>query len=79
MKPLSYGRQQITTADIEAVTRALQADYLSGGPEIEAFEREFAAYIGATEAIAVANGTAALHLCALALDVQPGQRWLLPP
>lgn len=79
MKPLSYGRQQITTADIEAVTRAMQADYLSGGPEIEAFEREFAAYIGATEAIAVANGTAALHLCALALDVQPGQRWLLSP
>lgn len=78
-KPLSYGRQQITEEDIQAVARVLRSDYLSGGPEIERFEKEFAAYIGAPYAIAVANGSAALHLCAMALDVGPGQTWLTSP
>lgn len=78
-KPLSYGRQQITEEDIQEVVRVLKSDYLSGGPEIDKFEREFAAYIGAPYAIAVANGSAALHLCAMALDVGPGQTWLTSP
>ena len=77
--PLSYGRQQITDEDIREVVRVLKSDYLSGGPEIERFEQAFAAYIGAPEAIAVANGSAALHLCAMALDVGPGQTWLTSP
>lgn len=78
-KPLSYGRQQITEEDIQEVVRVLKSDYLSGGPEIERFEHQFAAYIGAPYAIAVANGSAALHLCAMALDVGPGQTWLTSP
>lgn len=78
-KPLSYGRQQITEDDIQAVIRVLKSDYLSGGPEIERFEQAFAAYIGAPYAIAVANGSAALHLCAMACEVAPGHKWLTSP
>ncbi|MDO1445132.1 UDP-4-amino-4,6-dideoxy-N-acetyl-beta-L-altrosamine transaminase [Rhodocytophaga aerolata] len=68
-KPIPYGRQHITQEDIEAVTSVLQSDILTQGPYIEEFEKKFANYIGSTYAVAVANGTAALHLCALALGV----------
>jgi len=78
-RPLPYGRQNITEADIAVVTAALQADYLTQGPTVAEFEKQFAAYIGAQYAVAVANGTAALHLCALALNVQPGQRVITTP
>jgi len=78
-RPLPYGRQNITEADVAAVTAALRADYLTQGPAVAEFERRFAAYVGARYAVAVANGTAALHLCALALRVQPGQRVITTP
>jgi UDP-4-amino-4,6-dideoxy-N-acetyl-beta-L-altrosamine transaminase len=77
--PLPYGRQHITDADVAAVTAALHADYLTQGPTVAAFERQFAQYVGAKYAVAVSNGTAALHLCALALNVQPGQRVITTP
>ncbi len=79
MTPIPYGRQTITEADVAAVVEALSSDYLTQGPRVEAFERAFAAHVGAPYAVAVANGTAALHLCALALDVQPGQRVITSP
>jgi UDP-4-amino-4,6-dideoxy-N-acetyl-beta-L-altrosamine transaminase len=78
-RPLPYGRQNITEADIAVVTAALQADYLTQGPTVAEFEKQFAAYVGAQYAVAVSNGTAALHLCALALNVQPGQRVITTP
>ncbi|RMG67424.1 MAG: UDP-4-amino-4,6-dideoxy-N-acetyl-beta-L-altrosamine transaminase [Bacteroidetes bacterium] len=76
--PIPYGKQQVTEADIEAVTRVLRADYWTQGPELPAFEAEFAAYVGARYAVAVSSGTAALHLSALALGVQPGPQVLVP-
>lgn len=76
---IPYGRQDITPADIAAVTEVLQHDFLTQGPRIAQFEEQFAAYVGSKYAIAVANGTAALHLCALALDVQPGDRAITSP
>lgn len=80
MKPsIPYGRQHITDADIAAVTEALTADYLTTGPRVAEFETAFAAYIGADYAVAVANGTAALHLCTLALGVEPGHRVITTP
>ncbi|GAA3996911.1 UDP-4-amino-4,6-dideoxy-N-acetyl-beta-L-altrosami ne transaminase [Hymenobacter fastidiosus] len=79
MSPIPYGRQHITAADIAAVTETLQSDFLTQGPKVAEFEQKFAAYIGARYAVAVANGTAALHLCALALGVQPGQRVITSP
>ena len=78
-RPIPYGRQNITAADIAAVTAALQADYLTQGPTVAEFEKQFAAYIGSKYAVAVSNGTAALHLCVLALNVQPGQRVITTP
>lgn len=73
-KIIPYGRQNITLEDIEAVSQALIGDYLTQGPIIKEFEDAFAHYIGAKFAVAVTNGTAALHLCALALAVKPGDK-----
>jgi len=78
-RPIPYGRQHITSEDVQAVTEALQSDFLTQGPKVVEFEQQFAAYIGAKYAVAVSNGTAALHLAALALGVQPGQRVITTP
>lgn len=79
MKPIPYGRQHITEEDIQAVVETLQSDYLTQGPKIQEFEAAFAKYIGSKYAVAVSNGTAALHLCALAQNVQPGQKVITTP
>lgn len=76
---IPYGRQDITDADIAAVTAALKSDFLTTGPRIAEFEAAFADYIGAPYAVAVSSGTAALHLAALALGVAPGQRVITSP
>jgi UDP-4-amino-4,6-dideoxy-N-acetyl-beta-L-altrosamine transaminase len=75
---LPYGRQTIEDDDIEAVAQALRADFLTTGPTVEAFETAFAETVGARHAVACANGTAALHLAMLALDVQPGEVCIAP-
>ena len=79
MKPIPYGRQHITQADIDAVVETLKSDYLTQGPAIKEFEDAFAEYVGAKYAVAVANGTAALHLCTLALDFKPGDKIITTP
>ena len=79
MKPLHYGRQNITKEDIDAVIKTLQSDFLTQGPAIREFEEKFASYIGVKYAVAVANGTAALHLSALALNVNEHTRVLTTP
>ncbi len=71
---IPYGKQNITEDDIDAVILALKSDFLTQGPIIKEFEEAFASYVGATYAVAVSNGTAALHLSALALSVQPGDK-----
>ncbi len=76
---IPYGKQHITDEDIEAVVKALKSDYLTQGPKIEEFESKFADYIGCKYAVAVANGTAALHLCALALSIKEGQKVITTP
>jgi hypothetical protein len=77
--PLSYGRQQITDADISAVIEVLRSDFLTQGPAIKQFEEAFASYVGSKYALAVANGTAALHLSAIALGVKPGHKVITTP
>jgi len=79
MKVIPYGRQNITEEDIKAVIETLQSDYLTQGPKILEFENKFADYIGSKYAVAVANGTAALHLCTLALGVSEGQKVITTP
>ncbi|MCO6462354.1 MAG: UDP-4-amino-4,6-dideoxy-N-acetyl-beta-L-altrosamine transaminase [Saprospiraceae bacterium] len=79
MPKIPYGRQHITDDDIRAVNEVLRSDYLTQGPKIAEFERAFADYIGVKYAVAVSNGTAALHLCTMALNVQPGDKVITTP
>ncbi len=78
-QPIPYGRQHINEEDIAAVTKALTSPYLTQGPTIGQFETAFANYIGCTYAVAVANGTAALHLCAMALGVNETSKVITTP
>jgi UDP-4-amino-4,6-dideoxy-N-acetyl-beta-L-altrosamine transaminase len=77
--PIPYGRQTITEEDIAAVVEALKSDYLTTGPRVAEFEEAFADYVGAPYAVAVANGTAALHLCTLALGVDENSKVITSP
>ncbi len=61
-----------------AVARTLASGYYIGGPEVDAFEEEFAIYCGATHAVGVANGLDALHLALRAMDVGPGDEVIVP-
>lgn len=61
-----------------AVSRVLKSRWLSLGPEVQAFEREFIELIGGKYALAVANGTAALHLCFMALGLEAGDEIIQP-
>lgn len=79
MRKIPYGRQEVTEEDIRAVVEVLRSDFLTQGPEIARFETAFAEYIGCRYAVAVSNGTAALHLGALALNVKPGQKVITTP
>jgi perosamine synthetase len=69
---IPYGRQTIDDDDIAAVVGALNSDFLTTGPEVEAFENELAEYVGAKHVIAVNSGTAALHMAAAAAGIAPG-------
>lgn len=76
---IPYGRQFIDEADLAAVKAVLESNWLTQGPAIERFEKKVAAQCGARYALAVSNGTAALHLCALALGLKPGDSlWTSP-
>lgn len=79
MKAIPYGRQHITDEDINVVVETLKSDYLTQGPKINDFEKAFAEYVGSKYAVAVSNGTAALHLCALALEVEKGDKVITTP
>jgi len=65
LKPLRYSQQCIEEDDIAAVVRVLRSDWLTCGPETEAFEAELAAYVGAKHCVVVSSGTAALYLAYL--------------
>lgn len=69
---IPYGRQYITDEDIQVVVNTLKSDYLTQGPKIVEFEKNLANYCGCKYACVVSNGTAALHLCAMALGIKPG-------
>lgn len=76
---IPYGKQYISEADTKAVIEALHSDFLTQGPRISEFEKNFAAYIGCKYAIAVSNGTAALHLPFLAIGLKEGDRIITTP
>lgn len=78
-KIIPYGKHHVTQEDIDAVVEVLRSDFLTQGPKVKEFEEKFAEYIGSKYAVAVSNGTAALHLSALALGVKPGQKVITTP
>ena len=79
MNKIPYGRQNITDEDINSVVRILKSYWLTQGPSIKKFEDAFSKYIGSRFAVAVSNGTAALHLSVLALNLKPGDKVITTP
>jgi len=76
---ISYGRQLVDEEDIAAVVAVLQSDWLTQGPAVPRFERAVAQYCQVAHAVAVGNGTMALHLGCLAAGIGPGDLvWTSP-
>ena len=75
---LPYSRQDINQSDIQSVVDVLKTDWLTTGPKVREFESEFANIVGATEAVAVSSGTAALHASMYGLEVGIGDEVILP-
>ncbi|TBR14790.1 UDP-4-amino-4,6-dideoxy-N-acetyl-beta-L-altrosamine transaminase [bacterium] len=79
MKRISYGRQSIDGSDIKAVAGVLMSDWLTQGPKVKEFEDALCKYTGARYAVAVSNGTAALHLACLAAGLKAGDEAITSP
>jgi len=76
---IPYGRQEILQEDIDAVVEVLQSDFITQGPAIPKFEKTIANYCKVGYSVGVSNGTSALHLACLALNVGPCDRvWTSP-
>ncbi|MFD6935400.1 DegT/DnrJ/EryC1/StrS family aminotransferase [Streptomyces goshikiensis] len=75
---VSLYRPRIGSAEADAVAEVLSSGWLSNGPVTRRFEQAFAEASGTTDSVAVSNGTAALHLAFLALDLGPGDEVVLP-
>ena len=76
---IPYGSHYIDEDDIQAVVTVLKDGPLTQGPRVGEFERAVASYVGAKHAVAVASGTAALHLAALVAGVGPGSTLVTSP
>ena len=74
-----YGRQWIDEEDIAAVAATLRTDFITCGPKVDEMERSLEAYTGAKYAVAVSNGTAALHCACLAAGIGPGDEVITTP
>ena len=69
---ISYGKQCIDEDDIAAVAEVLRSPYLTCGPKIDELESKLCEITSAKYAVAVSNGTAALHIACMAIGIQPG-------
>lgn len=76
---LPYGHQLIDDDDVQAVAAVLRSDWLTTGPAVTAFEQAFAGQVGARHAVAISNGTAALHAAAFAANIRPGDEAIVTP
>ena len=74
-----YGRQWIDDQDVQAVSAVLRSDFITCGPKVDEMERMIAEYTGAKYAVAVSNGTAALHCACIAAGVGPGDEVITTP
>ncbi len=76
---LNYGRQDISSEDIEAVLKVLKSDFLTQGPEVNKFEAEFSKRLSVNYSVAFNSATSALHAACFALDLQPRETlWTSP-
>lgn len=76
---LPYGQQWIEDDDIEEVVKVLKSDYLTTGPKIKEFEEKFGKYVGGKYAVAISNGTAALHGASFAAGIKEGDEVITTP
>src|SRR2546428_2806340 len=76
---IAIARPILGDEDLAAVREVLASGMLAKGPKVEAFEKAFAKALGRKHAIAVTNGTAALHVALLAHGIGPGQEVVIPP
>ena len=76
---IPYSTQCIEDDDIQAVVNALKNEYLTGGPTVEKFEKKIAEYVGAKYAVAVSNGTAALHAACYVLGIHENDEVITTP
>lgn len=76
---IPYGKQSIDEEDIEAVIEVLRSDYITTGPKVTEFEKVVAEYVEANYAVAVSNGTAALHIACLAAGIGEGDEVITTP
>lgn len=77
--PIYYAHQYIDTADIDAVVQVLRSDYLTTGPKVSELECRLRELTGAKYAVAIANGTAALHAACYAAEIGPGDEVITTP
>ncbi|MGL4874551.1 MAG: UDP-4-amino-4,6-dideoxy-N-acetyl-beta-L-altrosamine transaminase [Clostridium sp.] len=77
-KFLQYGKQSIDEEDIKKVVEVLEGDYLTTGPYVTEFEKKVSEYVGSRYAVAVSNGTAALHMAVFAAGITEGDEVLVP-
>ncbi len=76
---IPYGKHHIGEDDIAAVVEVLRGDWLTTGPTVADFENDVANYVGVSNAVAVSNGTAALHAAMFALEIKPGDEVIVSP
>lgn len=76
---IPYGQQWLEEDDIQAVVEVLKSDYLTTGPKIDEFEKDLAEYVGAKYAVAISNGTAALHAACFAAGIGEGDEVITSP
>ncbi|MEN6384144.1 MAG: UDP-4-amino-4,6-dideoxy-N-acetyl-beta-L-altrosamine transaminase [Phycisphaerales bacterium] len=79
MMTYSYGKQSISPGDIQEVTKVFDSPFLTQGPKVKEFEKAICDYTGAKYTVAVANGTAALHIAALAAGIKQGDEVITSP
>ena len=70
---IPYGRQCLDEDDIKAVVDTLQSDFLTTGPKVHEFEQAVCEYTGAKYAVAMVNGTEALHMAIVSAGINPGE------
>ncbi|MEK6945629.1 MAG: UDP-4-amino-4,6-dideoxy-N-acetyl-beta-L-altrosamine transaminase [Nanoarchaeota archaeon] len=76
---IPYGKQYIDEKDIDEVAKVLREDFLTTGPKVDEFEKKFAKYVGAKYAVAVSNGTTALHVACMAADLKKDEELITSP